>query len=189
MSSPATLRKATRTDGRVTIRPWRARDEDALVRRIDDPFVAAYLDQIPQPYTREDARAWVALADERWRAGTMAAFAVELEGADGAVGGVGVHFFEGLDAGAAEIGYWVAAEARGRGVATSATRLAAVWAFESHPELVRLQLRADVENAASNRVAEKAGFTREGVLRAARWNARLGRRSDFALWSLLRDDV
>ena len=188
-SSTATLRKATRTDGRVTIRPWRERDADALVRRINDPLVAAFLDQVPHPYAHADALAWVALADERWREGTMASFAVELDGFDGPIGGVGVHFFEGLDAGSAEVGYWTAEEARGLGVATSATRLAATWAFESHRDLVRLQLRADVENVASNRVAARAGFTREGVLRASRWNARLGRRSDFAMWSLLRDDV
>jgi RimJ/RimL family protein N-acetyltransferase len=46
-----------------------------------------------------------------------------------------------------------------------------------------------VTNAASNRVAEKAGFTREGVLRSQRFNARLGRRVDFAIWSLLRAEV
>jgi RimJ/RimL family protein N-acetyltransferase len=119
----------------------------------------------------------------------MATFAIELEGAEGPVGGVGVHFFDGLDAGAAEVGYWVAEEARGRGVATGATRLAAEWAFEADPELARLQLRADRENVASNRVAEKAGFTREGVLRAQRYNARLARRSDFVMWSLLRSEL
>jgi len=183
------LRKATRSDGRVTIRPWRRRDADALGRRINDPLVAAFLDQVPSPYTHTDALAWVALADERWRDGTMGAFAIEVDGLEGPVGGVGIHFFGGLDAGSAEVGYWVAEEARGLGVATAATRLAAEWAFESHRDLVRLQLRADVENAASNRVAEKAGFSREGVLRASRWNARLGRRTDFAMWSLLREEV
>jgi RimJ/RimL family protein N-acetyltransferase len=183
------LRKATRSDGHVTIRAWRDSDADALVRRINDPLVAAFLDQVPHPYTEEDAHAWFKLADERWRAGTMAAFAIELDGIEGPVGGVGVHFFEGLDAGSAEVGYWVAEEARGRGVATAATRLASAWAFESHPDLVRLQLRADVENVASNRVAEKAGFQREGVLRASRYNARLGRRVDFAMWSLLRNEA
>ena len=183
------MRKASRSDGRVTIRAWRERDADALVARINDPLIASFLDQLPSPYTPEDARAWFALADEARRAGTMAAFAVEVDGLDGPVGGVGVHFFDGLDAGGAEIGYWVAEEARGRGVATAATRLAAAWAFESHRDLVRLQLRADVENVASNRVAERAGFTREGVLRAQRFNARLGRRTDFAMWSLLRDEL
>ena len=183
------MRKASRTDGRVTIRPWRLDDADALVRRINDPLVAAFLDQIPQPYTPEDARAWVELADERWRDGSMAAFAVELDGLAGPVGGVGVHFFKGLDAGSGEVGYWVAEEARGQGVATAATRLAAKWAFEADADLERIQLRADVENVASNRVAEKAGFTREGVLRALRFNARLGRRVDFAMWSLLRAET
>ena len=57
------------------------------------------------------------------------------------------------------------------------------------PELARLQLRAAVENVASNRVAEKAGFTREGVLRAQRYNARLDRRVDFVMWSLLREEL
>ena len=188
-SSAPTLDKASRTDGRVTIRPWQVDDADALVERINDPLVAAFLDQVPQPYTHEDARAWVELVDESWEDGTMAAFAIELDGVDGPVGGVGVRFFDRLDAGSAEVGYWVAEEARGRGVATAATRLASAWAFESHPDLARLQLRADVENPASNRVAEKAGFTREGVLRASRYNARLGRRVDFAMWSVLRDEL
>jgi RimJ/RimL family protein N-acetyltransferase len=55
--------------------------------------------------------------------------------------------------------------------------------------LERLELRAAVDNPASNRVAEKAGFTREGVLRAQRFNTRLGRRVDFVMWSLLREEL
>ena len=183
-SPPQTL-----TRGGVTIRPWYAGDADALVARISDPLVATFLDQIPHPYTYEDARLWFETAAEAWRSGTMAPFAIEVAGLEGPVGGVGVRFLDELDAGGAEIGYWVAAEARGRGVATVATRLAAEWAFEADPELARLQLRADVENVASNRVAEKAGFTREGVLRAQRYNARLGRRADFVMWSLLRSEL
>jgi RimJ/RimL family protein N-acetyltransferase len=100
-----------------------------------------------------------------------------------------VRFLSEIDEGCAEVGYWVAADARGRGIATAATRAAARWAFDTVPELARLQLRADVENPASNRVAEKAGFTREGILRAQRYNARLGRRTDFVMWSLLRDEL
>lgn len=173
----------------VTIRPWREGDEEALVRRINDPLVAAYLDRVPHPYTLDDARDFLEVAAEGWASGRMCAFAVEANEFDGPIGGVGVHFFEGLDEGAAEIGYWTAEEARGHGIATEATRQAAAWAFESRPELERLQLRADTENAASNRVAERAGFTREGVLRAARHNARLGRRSDFVMWSLLRSEL
>ncbi|MEX2210319.1 MAG: GNAT family protein [Gaiellaceae bacterium] len=171
------------------MRPWRESDAAALVRRINDPDIAAFLDRVPHPYTHDDAREWFELAGAAWQDGTMATFAIEVEGIEGAAGGIGIHFFTGLDEGTAEIGYWVAAEARGRGAASAATRLAAEWAFEALPGLTRLQLRADVENVASNRVAEKAGFTREGVLRSQRHNARLGRRTDFVMWSLLREEL
>ena len=46
-----------------------------------------------------------------------------------------------------------------------------------------------LENVPSRRVAEQAGFTLEGVLRSAHWNARLGRRQDWAMYSLLRDEL
>lgn len=175
-------------DGRVTLRPWRLEDADALVRRINDAEVGAFLDLIPQPYGHTDAVDYLRGCEEGWRTGVSSNFAVLVDGLDGPAGSVGCRWSE-IDDGVAEIGYWVAAEARGRGVATTATRLAALWAFAAEPRLERLQLRADVENVASNRVAAKAGFTREGVLRSARRNARLGRRVDFAIWSLLRDEL
>jgi RimJ/RimL family protein N-acetyltransferase len=53
----------------------------------------------------------------------------------------------------------------------------------------RVQLRADIENVGSCRVAEKAGFQLEGVLRSAHWNERLGRRQDWAMYSLLGADL
>jgi RimJ/RimL family protein N-acetyltransferase len=177
------------TDGLVTLRPWREDDADALVRRINDPDIAAFLDMLPHPYTHADARDWFGNSAEGWRCATSATFGIHVEDVEGAVGGVGMRFLTDLDEGCAEIGYWVGADARGRGVATAATRLAARWAFENVPELARLQLRAAVENVASNRVAEKAGFTREGVLRAQRFNARLERRVDFVMWSLLREEL
>ena len=162
----------------VTLRPWSPADVEALVGRINDPDVARFLELVPQPYTARDAHDWFAIAAEGWRDGTSASFGVHVSGVDGAAGGVGIRFLADLDAGCGEIGFWVGAEARGRGVATAATRAAARWAFEAVPELARLQLRAEVDNVASNRVAAKAGFTREGVLRSLRHNARLGRRVD-----------
>lgn len=176
-------------EGEVTLRPWSEHDVDALVRRLNDTEIAAFLDLIPQPYTHADARDWLTTSTEGWRNGTSATFAVHAPGVEGAAGGVGVRFLTDLDEGGAEVGYWVAADVRGRGIATGATRAAARWAFGAVPGLARLQLRADVENAASNRVAEKAGFTREGVLRSQRYSARLGRRVDFVMWSLLREEL
>jgi RimJ/RimL family protein N-acetyltransferase len=176
------------SEGAVTLRPWRLDDAPPLVRRINDPAVAAFLDLIPQPYGHADAVAYLTGCEEGWRTGASSNFAVCVEGLDGPAGSVGIRWSE-IDEGVAEIGYWVAAEARGRGVATMATRLAAEWAFGAEPRLERLQLRADVENEPSNRVAAKAGFTREGVLRSARRNVRLDRRVDFAIWSLLRSEL
>jgi RimJ/RimL family protein N-acetyltransferase len=183
------LIRASVVEGEVVLRPWREDDLDALVRRINDPEIATFLDLVPQPYTDADAREWFAVSADGWRAGTSATFGIHCKIIEGAVGGVGVRFLSELDEGCGEIGYWVGAEARGRGIATTATRAAARWAFANVPELARLQLRADVENLASNRVAEKAGFTREGVLRSQRFNARLGRRVDFVMWSLLREEL
>jgi RimJ/RimL family protein N-acetyltransferase len=176
------------SDGVVTLRPWRDEDAPALAQRINDPRVAEFMDGVPQPYTLSDAQEFIGRSHEGWLAGGTTNFAIFVDGIEGATGGLGVLWQERAN-GVAEIGYWTAAEARGRGVATTATRIAARWAFEVAPDLERVQLRADEENAASNRVAEKAGFTREGVLRSSRFNARLGRRVDFVIWSLLRSEV
>jgi RimJ/RimL family protein N-acetyltransferase len=87
-----------------------------------------------------------------------------------------------------EVGYWVAAEARGRGLCPRAVSLVSRWLIAEHG-VERVQLRADVENVPSRRVAEKAGFTQEGVLRSSRYNPRLGRRINFVMYSLLRDEL
>ena len=176
------------SDGFVTVRPWHDDDAEALVSRINDPEVARYLDLVPHPYRLEDAREFFALSSDGWRTGTSTNFAVLVDGIDGPTGGIGVRW-DDLSTGLAEIGYWVAAEARGRGVATAAVRLLGRWAFELEPTLHRLELRAAVENPASSRVAEKAGFTREGILRSQRFSARVGRRVDFVMWSLLREEL
>ena len=86
--------------------------------------------------------------------------------------------------GVAEIGYWIRAESRNRGIATRAVRLASAVAAEG--DVLRLQLRADVENTASQRVAENAGFQREGVLRSVRFSRRKQRRIDFVMYSSSR---
>jgi len=89
-------------------------------------------------------------------------------------------------AGSGEVGYWVKREARGRGVATRALELVARWALVEKG-LGRFQLRADVANGPSQRVAEKAGFVREGVLRSAL--AFKGERRDVVMYSLVPDDL
>jgi RimJ/RimL family protein N-acetyltransferase len=174
------------TDGVVTVRPWgKPGDAEAIVAACNDRAIAEFLDMIPQPYTRSDANAYLDICRVGWRDGTFSNFAVVLDGQ--AVGSIGIRWKE-PDQGVAEVGYWVAADARGTGVCTRALRLVATWVL-ARPGMVRLQLRAAEENVASQRVAEKAGFTREGVLRSSHYNARLGKRIDWAMFSLLRDEL
>jgi RimJ/RimL family protein N-acetyltransferase len=172
----------------VTLRPWRPDDAPAVAAAIGgDPEITRWLDQVPQPYGLDEAHAYVAACRRGWDEGTGASFAV-LDPADGRLlGSVGMRLAD-LPPGVAEAGYWVACEARGRGVATHALRLASRWLFRE-VELERLQLRADALNVPSQRVAEKAGFTREGVLRSMHYNPRLGRRVDFVMFSLLPGEL
>ena len=175
------------TDGIVTLRPWgEDGDVEAITSACNDPAIAEFLDRIPSPYTEDDAREYIAATRLGWaEGGPLTNFAITVDGR--AIGSIGVNWFEPAQ-GNAEVGYWVGPEARGRDLCTRAVRLVARWVLEAH-RMERLQLRADEENAASKRVAEKAGFTREGVLRSSHYNARLGRRVDFVMYSLLREEL
>ena len=84
----------------------------------------------------------------------------------------------------AELGYAVSPWARGRGVATEALEQLTTWAFDEG--LQRVSLRIAVSNSASSRVAEKAGYTLEGVLRSL--HQKNGRREDMQSWSRLPGD-
>jgi RimJ/RimL family protein N-acetyltransferase len=175
------------SDGFVSLRPWQERDVEAILSACSDHEIAWRLDQVPQPYGEADARTYVAITRRGWKDGTHAAFAVTDAEAGDVLGSVGLHWLD-PDEGVAEVGYWVRAEARGRGVATRATRLAARWALGTCG-MKRVQLRADSGNVASLRVAEAAGFRREGVLRSVRFNPRQGRRVDFVVYSLLAHEL
>jgi len=86
-----------------------------------------------------------------------------------------------------ELGYVVGPAARGRGVATLAVRLVTAWAFDALA-VKRVELSVSPDNSASNRVAEKAGFTREGVLRAYWLHRPTGIRHDSVAYSRLPGD-
>ncbi|HEV3480054.1 MAG TPA: GNAT family N-acetyltransferase [Gaiellaceae bacterium] len=175
------------SDGVVTLRPWREGDVGAIVAACNDPAIAEFLDQIPSPYTEDDAREYVAGSREGWADGTITNFAITENGSGRPVGSVGVRWLE-PEQGVVEVGYWVSPEARGRGLCTRAVSLVSRWLIVDHG-VERVQLRADEENVASRRVAEKAGFTQEGVLRSSRYNPRLGRRINFVMYSLLRGEL
>ena len=161
--------------GEVALREWRAADVPLLMALIDEPDIRLTLGT-PTPFTAEDAAEFITRARTGLSGGTGAVLAVLV---DGTPVGSSVLQLSAHDQGAAVLGYWVGAAAQGRGVATAAARLLAEFGFAGLG-LRRIELDAAVGNAASCRVAEKAGFTAEGVRRA--WRTVGGVPTDFAFY-------
>jgi [ribosomal protein S5]-alanine N-acetyltransferase len=140
------------TDGVVTLRVPDERDLPAIERAIRDRSVVRAFGG-----TAQSARAVLELNRSRWRDGTGPTFAICVEKEE-CVGHVFVNL-GGVRRGS--VGYWLLPDARGQGLATRAVRLISRWAFEDLG-LARLQLLAEPWNVASQRVAERSGFQREG---------------------------
>jgi RimJ/RimL family protein N-acetyltransferase len=174
------------SDGVVTLRAWRSDDAAAIAAAFADPESVYWIHQVSQPYDEEDALAYVRAMDAAWRAGSGGALAVVEAATDEVAGSIGLSVID-AELAIVEVGYWAAPQARGRGLTTCALRLLSKWLLET-VGAARLQIRADVQNAASLRVAEKAGFVREGVLRSSGYNSRAKRRIDYAIFSLLPAD-
>ncbi len=171
------------TDGTVRLRPWRDADVRDLVEACRDPEIPRWT-VVPTPYSAADARAFVAGQNERLTRGEAAPFAVVGAEEGDFLGSVEVTLLD-RRSGRGEIGYWVAPWARRRGVALRAVSLVSAWAL-SDLDLERLELLVEPDNEPSRRVAEAAGFTREGLLRSYR--PMKGRRPDFIVYSLLATD-
>lgn len=171
--------------GPVRLRAPHPGDRAGLVAVRRDPEVIRWSGG-PGPYTRADATRYVeSEAPAGWARGTEATFTVA--GPDDAYAGTADLRLRGDDAAVGEIGYLIAAYARGHGYAVAAVRALVAWGFESLG-LARIQWRAEVGNEASRRVAEKAGFTMEGLVRSE-LGRYPGRRRDHWIGSVLAGDV
>ncbi|MFB6618086.1 GNAT family N-acetyltransferase [Streptomyces sp. NPDC056367] len=160
------MEPTTLTTGRLDLRPFTPSDEDEVYKAAQDPDIQRWT-MVPSPYEREHARAFVGeLVPNGWRDDTGYSFAVRLGEGGPLVAAVGVHVHEAFGEKSYEIGYWAAKEHRGRGYMTEAVTAVARWAF-TELGAVRLEWRAEVGNAGSRAVAEKAGFRMEGLLRAS----------------------
>ncbi len=170
-------------DGVVSMRLWRPDDAVAVTAVCQDPEIPRWT-HVPAPYSETDASEWLGGRAECWAQGTEANFAVVSANGGELLASAGLVEIEWDDQ-VGEIGYWVAAPSRRQGVARRAVRLLCAWAFHDIG-LYRLEIIAEVQNAASQAVAVSCGFTREGVLRS-RFVVK-GRRRDMVLFSLLRSD-
>jgi RimJ/RimL family protein N-acetyltransferase len=172
-------------DGSTALRPWRDSDVAALVAACQDPEISRWT-RVPYPYGEADARRYLLARFDALHCGTSAPFAIVAGHADGELLGSISLMAPDWRHLRAEVGYWLARGARGHGHATRAVRLICRFGFEALG-FERIDLMAATANGASQRVAERSGFTREATLRSYM----LGRdgRQDMVAFGLLSGEL
>ncbi len=124
---------------------------------------------IPTPYNLQDAEQWLAKTEATTKEhGIRTNWAIRHR-TDGVIGSIGAFMKRGLDGHSDEIGYWLAAPYRGKGIMTQVVRTFSDWQFANRPALLRLTGIVFAYNPASARILEKSGFQREGYLRKFDW--------------------
>jgi ribosomal-protein-alanine N-acetyltransferase len=165
---------------RCLLRRWTKSDVPSLVHHADNLNVAKHLrDRFPHPYTRAHAFAFLAHAVA---ADSPTNLAIEVEGA--AVGGIGYVRGSDVERYSAEVGYWLGEEHWGHGIVTEALQMLTRYLL-SETHLLRLFALPLADNAGSVRVLEKAGYEREGLLRAS--CVKYGERRDQLLYARIND--
>jgi RimJ/RimL family protein N-acetyltransferase len=153
------------SDGNVVVRLPHDRDVGALVRYGDDPDVAETIwVPIPTPCPRDVAAARIAKFRNGWQHENRSG-AVLIIAEAGTDEMIGVVFLRLREHDSIELTYGVAPAFRNRGVATAAAVLVSGWCLEELAA-ARVELRVGQSNLASQRVAAKAGFSAEGIVRS-----------------------
>ncbi|MCX4823502.1 GNAT family N-acetyltransferase [Streptomyces sp. NBC_01142] len=157
----------TLTTQRLLLRTFTTDDTEAVFQACQDPDIQRWT-TVPSPYLRQHAAEFTGqMVPDGWRNSTMCTFAVLPREGGPLMASVAVTLR--TFSGTWEIGYWTGKEHRGRGVMAETVGAVAHWAF-TRLGATRLEWRAEVGNAGSRAVAEKAGFVVEGALRAALLN-------------------
>ncbi len=166
----------------MRLEPFSESHLDDVAALVEEPSVLRHT-LIPEPPSPDFARQWLGRYEERREAGVAEIWAVLDD--DGTFLGMGMAPEIDREAAQVELGYIIASAARGRGVATEVLTRLTRWAFDEI-DAQRVTLMIDVENPASLRVAEKAGYVREGVMRSL--HLKQQRRGDAVLYSRLPSD-
>lgn len=177
------MEPVTLTTARLTLHAPTAVDADAIAAACQDPEIPRWT-TVPSPYTLEDAQEFIRLIAQWWADGSQTVWCAYRGGE--LVASIGLHHIQQHPAGGqAELGYWVAASARGNGYLTEAATAVVDLGFEQLG-LARITWHAVVGNVASARAARAIGVRYEGLQRQAITSAR-GREDG---WSggLLRGD-
>lgn len=166
------------------IRKWLLSDADNLAKALSNKKIQNNLrDGLPYPYTEKDGAEYISSmlsADKN----DVFAFAITADGK--MVGSIGVFRNTNIHRQTAELGYYVAENYWGNGIASEAVRQICRYVFDQS-DIIRIFAEPFAYNKASCRVLEKAGFHYEGTLRS---NAvKNGEVIDMKMYSLLKSEM
>jgi RimJ/RimL family protein N-acetyltransferase len=174
----------TLTTARLVLRELRPTDAAAVAAGAGDPRVAQHLIQVPSPYPVSLARNWILHRIDWWSFGRGVTYAITAAGQPGQLLGT-VSLRRYIRDRRAELGYWLAASAWGKGYATEAAAAAIDFGFRDLA-LARVYAQVLAGNRASLRVLDKLGMVNEGIKRQHISKAQL--LHDVVLYGLLRDE-
>lgn len=165
------------------IRSWRLSDAADLARALSNRNIQDNLrDGLPYPYTARDGEAYIS---EMLSAKDSDTFAFAITVDDKVIGSIGAFRQDNIHSRTAEMGYYIAEECWGKGIAAEAVKQLCAYVFENS-DIIRIFAEPFAYNAASCRVLEKAGFRYEGTLRS---NAvKNGKVIDMKMFALLKAD-
>lgn len=170
---------------RLVLGPFEAADVEAVAEACSDPEVQRWL-PLPRPYRREDAAEWcLRKAPELREVGAGLELAIRTRPAGQLAGCIGLKRPDWAGR-VVEVGYWSAPATRRHGYLGEAVRTLTHWVL-TEQGFERVELLAATGNLASQRVAERAGFTREGVMRNAGFTH--DGRVDLVLYAKIRADL
>lgn len=143
------------------LRPWALTDAKPLQKNADNKNVSNFLmDRFPSPFTLADAEAWV----RRWEGQDPVINFAIAGNADEVIGGIGLEFRADVYRKTPLLGYWLAENSWGKGIMSSAVALISNYAFDKLGAIC-ITGYALSNNPASMRVMEKAGYTRQGIIK------------------------
>lgn len=151
-------------DGLITLRPLEEGDINAVFLACQDPLIPRFT-RVITPYSKEDAADFVISSPFAFTEHRAIQFAIDYGAGDSKEfsGAISLHTIKFAEH-TAELGYWMAPQQRGKNICTIASQLITDFALDS-VGFNRIEALVDHDNSASQKVLEKSGFVREGLLR------------------------
>ena len=166
------------------LRAWLSSDVSRLEEATHDPYIPL-ITSLPHAFDETEVKAWIDRQLHRHEEGIGYSMCIADNLRNDMLGMIGLWLTE-ISYGRARIGYWLLPSARGQGIATSALSLVTRWAFTTFPQIARIELLIEPNNIPSLQTAERASFSREGLLRSYQTIGKT--RRDFYMYSCIRND-